>query len=151
MSPGNYSYLFIHVCACEHSSSIIDKERRRVIKRNCVITVFLTFITLRDHPHIRVGQSAPSFPTSTICVQSCQLSFRIFHIFPVLSIHPCRGHSLLHFPCTTMSIIFLERLSSSLLLMCPCQFNLFCLRNVDIWHTLASSSMIYFLTCRLVA
>ena len=36
--------------------------------------------------------------------------------------------------------------SSSLLLICPYQFNRFCLRNVDIWHTLASSCMIWFLT-----
>ena len=47
----------------------------------------------------------------------------------------------------TMSIIFLDlKLSSSLLLICPYKFNRFCLRNVDIWHTLASSCMIWFLT-----
>ena len=45
-----------------------------------------------------------------------------------------------------MSIIFLDRLSSSLLLICPYRFNRFCLRNVDIWHTLASSCMLWFLT-----
>ena len=41
---------------------------------------------------------------------------------------------------------FLDKLSSSLLLICPYKFNRFCLRNVDIWHTLASSCVIWFLT-----
>ena len=62
------------------------------------------------------------------------------------SIHLRLGHPLLLFPGTTMSIIFLDKLSSSLLLICPYKFNRFCLRNVDIWHTLASSCMIWFLT-----
>ena len=30
--------------------------------------------------------------------------------------------------------------------MCPYQFNIFCLMNVDMWHTLASSSTTWFLT-----
>ena len=64
----------------------------------------------------------------------------------LLSIHLRLGRPLLLFPGTTMSIIFLERLSSSLLLMCQCQFNLFCFRSVDIWHTFASSCMTWFLT-----
>ena len=64
----------------------------------------------------------------------------------VLSIHLRLGRPLLLFPGTTMSIIFLERLSSSLLLICSYQFSLLCLRNVDIWHTLASSCMMWFLT-----
>ena len=46
-------------------------------------------------------------------------------------------------PCPSF---FLERLSSSLLLMGPYQFNLFRLRNVGILHTLASSCMTWFLT-----
>ena len=45
-----------------------------------------------------------------------------------------------------MSITFLDRLSSSLLLICPYQFNRFCPRNVESWHTLASSCIIWFLT-----
>ncbi len=40
---------------------------------------------------------------------------------------------------------FFDMLSSSLLLICPYQLNSFCLRNVDIWHPLASSCMIWFL------
>ena len=64
----------------------------------------------------------------------------------LLSIHIRLGRPLLLFPGTTMSIIFLDKLSSSLLLICPYRFNRFCLRNVDIWHTLASSCMIWFLT-----
>ena len=64
----------------------------------------------------------------------------------LLSIHLRLGRPLLLFPGTTMSIIFLDMWSSSLLLICPYKFNHFCLRNVDIWHTLASSCMIWFLT-----
>ena len=62
----------------------------------------------------------------------------------LLSIHLRLGHPLLLFPGTTMSIIFVDKLSSSLLLICPYKFNRFCLRNVDIWHTLASSCVIWF-------
>ena len=64
----------------------------------------------------------------------------------LLSIHLSLGRLLLLFPGTTMSIVFLDRLSSSLLLICPYKCNRFCLRNVDIWHNLASSFMIRFLT-----
>ena len=64
----------------------------------------------------------------------------------LLSIHLRLGRPLLLFPGTTMSIIFLDKLSSSLLLICPYKFNRFCLRNVEIWHTLASSCMLWFLT-----
>ena len=63
----------------------------------------------------------------------------------LLSIHLRLGRPLLLFPGTTMSIIFLDRLSSSLLLICPYKFHRFCLKNVDIWHTFASSYMIWFL------
>ena len=64
----------------------------------------------------------------------------------LLSIHLRLGRPLLLFRGTTMSIIVLDKLSSSLLLICPYRFNRFCLRNVDIWHTLASSCMLWFLT-----
>ena len=64
----------------------------------------------------------------------------------LLSIHLSLGRPLLLFPGTTTSIIVLERLSSSLLLTFPYQCNRFCLRNVDVWHTLASSCIIWFLT-----
>ena len=60
------------------------------------------------------------------------ISYLLF-IFPdVVNPSPSRPPLLL-FPGTTMSIIFLERLSS-LLLMCPYQFSLFCLRNVAIGY-----------------
>ena len=64
----------------------------------------------------------------------------------LLSVHLSLGLPLLLFPVTSMSITFLDRLSASLLLTCPYQFNRFCLRNVDIWHTLASSCILWFLT-----
>ena len=64
----------------------------------------------------------------------------------LLLIHLRLGRPLLLFPGRTMSIIFLDRLSPSLLPICPYQLNRFCLRNVDIWHTLASSCIIWFLT-----
>ena len=64
----------------------------------------------------------------------------------LLSIHLRLGCPLLLFPGTTMSIIFLDKLSSSLLLICPYKCNRFILRNVHIWHTLPSSCMIWFLT-----
>ena len=64
----------------------------------------------------------------------------------LLSIHLRLGRPLLLFPGTTMSIIFLDKLSSSLLRIYPYKCNRFCRRNVDIWHTLASSCMICFLT-----
>ena len=72
--------------------------------------------------------NAKNWCYSTVYFQSCQLS------------------ALLPFPGTTMSIIFLEMLCSSLVLICPYQFNIFWLRNVEIWHTLASSCMLWFLT-----
>ena len=64
----------------------------------------------------------------------------------LLSIHLRLGRSLLLFPGTTMSTLFLDKLSSSLLLICPYKCNRFCLRNVDIWNILASSCIIFFLT-----
>ena len=67
----------------------------------------------------------------------CQ--FIYFQILPgVVNPSPSRLPLLL-FPGTTMSIIFLERLCFSLLLVYPYQFNLFCLRNVTfgiLWHPL---------------
>ena len=64
----------------------------------------------------------------------------------LLSVHLNLVRPLLLFPGTTMPIIFLDMLSSSLLLTCPYQCNRFCLRNVDIWHTFATSCIIWFLT-----
>ena len=64
----------------------------------------------------------------------------------LLSIHLRLGRLRLLFPGTTKFIVFLDKLSSSLLLICPNKCNRFCLRNVDIWHTLASSCMLWFLT-----
>ena len=75
---------------------------------------------------------------------SCQFVFS--HIFSVV-VCPSQSRSpLLLFPVTSMSITFLDRLSAYLLLTCPYQCNRFCLRNVDIWHTLASSCILWFLT-----
>ena len=75
---------------------------------------------------------------------SCQFVFG--HIFSVVvdpSLPRSPPSSLLRYDNV---LHFLARLSSSLLLTCPYQCNLFCLRNVDIWHTLASSCIIWFLT-----
>ena len=74
----------------------------------------LTFLTFRDHPHFFVGQSLPS-SSSTVCFQSCQLSVLVISS-RLLSVYLNLGRPLLLFPGTTMSIIFLDRLSSSLLL-----------------------------------
>ena len=61
---------------------------------------------------------------------SCQFVF--VHIFSVI-VNPSPSRPpLLLFPGTTMSIIFLDKLSSCLLLICPYRCNRFCLRNVDI-------------------
>ena len=79
---------------------------------------------------------------SAFCHVSCQFVF----VHTLLSIHPRLCRPLLLFPGTTMSTIFLDTLSSSLLLICPYKFNRSCLRNVDIWHTLVSSCIIWFLT-----
>ena len=69
----------------------------------------------------------------------------VFHIFPgVVEQSPFRSRLLL-FNGIPMPIIFLERLSSSLLLTCPHQFHIFCIRNVDILHTVASPCVTWFL------
>ena len=104
-------------------------------------------------------------PFSSLETTSTSLWASLYHHLPVLSVlyhvssqfvfahifsvvvdpSPCRPPLLL-FLGTTMSIIFLDKLSSSLLLICPYNFNRFCLRIVDIWHTnLASSCMLWFL------
>ena len=75
---------------------------------------------------------------------NCQFVFA--HIFSVVVDPSPSRPPLLLFPGTTMSIICLDKLSFSLLVICPYRFNRFCLRNVDIWHTLASSYMLWFLT-----
>ena len=91
-----------------------------------------------------------SGPVFTIILQYCLFSVMsavssyLLISSRLLSIHLRLGRPLLLFPGTTMSIIFLDKLSSSLLLICPYKFNRFCLRNVDIWHTLASSCVIWF-------
>ena len=75
---------------------------------------------------------------------SCQFVFG--HIFSVIVCPSQSRWPLLLFSGTTMPIIFLDRLSSSVLLTCPpYQCNRFCLKNVDIWHTLASSCIVLFL------
>ena len=107
---------------------------------------FLTFIAFINLLHFFVGHFF------TIVFQYCLFSVMsavssyLFMSSRLLSIHLRLGRPLILFPGTTMSIIFLEMLSSSLLMTCPHQFNRFCLRNVDIWHTLASSCIIWFPT-----
>ena len=72
-------------------------------------------------------------PVFTIIFQYCLFSVMfafssyLFISSRLLSIHLRLGRPLLHFRGTTMSIIFLERLSS-LLLICPYQFNCLCVR-----------------------
>ena len=107
---------------------------------------FLTFLTFRDHLHFFGG------PVFTIIFQYCLFSVMsavssyLLISSRLLSIHLRLGRPLLLFPGTTMYTICLDKLSSSLLLICPHRFNRFCLRNVGIWHTLASSCMLWFLT-----
>ena len=64
----------------------------------------------------------------------------------LLSIHLRLGRPLFLFPVRPCPSFCRDRLSSSLLLICPYQFKRFCLKNVDIWHTLASSCIIWCLT-----
>ena len=84
-------------------------------------------------------------PVFTIIFQYCLFSVmsavRSYLVISsrLLSVHLSLGRPLLLYPGTTMSIICLERLSSSLLLTCPYQCNRFCLRNVDLWHPLVLS------------
>ena len=84
------------------------------------MSVLQFFLTFRNHLHVFVGQSSPSF-SSTICFQSCQLSFHMCsYIFPGVvdpSLYKLPPSSLPQY--NHISILFLERLSSSLLLMCP--------------------------------
>ena len=76
---------------------------------------------------------------------SCQ--FICVHIFPgVVELSPSRQPSPSSLPRYNHVHHFLGRLSSSLLLICPYQFNIFCPRNVDIWHTVVCSCMTWFLT-----
>ena len=71
---------------------------------------------------------------------SCQVVFG--HIFTVV-VCPSQSRSpLLLFPITTMSFIYLDMLSSSLLLTCAYQCNLFCLGMLTFgtrWHSLVLS------------
>ena len=101
-------------------------------------------LTFTDHLQIFVGLSSLSF-SSTVSFQSCQLSVNMLSYLPGC----CRSIYVrppLLFAGITMSFTFLERLFSSLLSMCTYQFNFFCSRNVEIWHTLASSCVTWFLT-----
>ena len=95
------------------------------------------FLTFRDHLHFFVGHSLPS--CSSYCLFSVMSAVSSYLVMSsrLLSVHLSLGRPLLLFPVTSMSITFLDRLSASLLLACPYQCNRFCLRNVDIWHTLA--------------
>ena len=105
------------------------------------------FLTFRDH-----GISTSLWAILYIIFQYCLFSVMsavssyLVMSSMLLSVHLSLGRPLLLFPVTSMSITFLDRLSDSLLLTCPYQCNRFCLRNVDIWHTLASSCVIWFLT-----
>ena len=92
-------------------------------------------LTFRGHLHIFVGQYSPSF-SSTVFSQF-SFHFIVFISSRVLSIHLRLSRPILLFPCTTMPLLVLDMLFSSLLLMCPYQFNLFYLRNVYTWHSLA--------------
>ena len=107
---------------------------------------FLTFLTFRDHLHFFVGHVFTIiFQYCLFSVMSAVSSYLVMSS-RLLSVHLSLGLPLLLFPVTSMSITFLDRLSASLLLTCPYQCNRFCLRNVDSWHTLASSCIIWFLT-----
>ena len=99
----------------------------------------------RPSPHLCGPVFTFIFQYSLFSVMSAVSSYLVISS-RLLSIHRRLGHSLLFFLGTAMSIIFLDRLASSLLLICPYQFNRFCLMDVDIWHTLASSSIIWYLT-----
>ena len=139
-------YWRVSVCDMSYGRAVVATEncnghcssKLRTFSATCTHT--FSIFTFIDHLNICVGQSS-SF-SSTVCFQSCQLSV---HIFPVV-VDP----SLSRLPPSSLPrynhvIIFFSR-SSSLLLICPYQFYLFCLGNVDIWHTLASSCMSWFLT-----
>ena len=94
--------------------------------------------------------SSPVQPcSSSTCVHTnCSLP-RYNHVH-----HPLVSLPIVFFPGTTMFIILLclSQLFSSPVQPCSSSScvhtncNLFCLRNVDIWHTLASFRMTWFLT-----
>ena len=69
-----------------------------------------------------VGQSSP-LCSSTVCFQSCRMSFHIFNFFPGV-FEPTSSR-----PSVPQCSHF-RHFVSSLLLMC--QFDLFCLMNVDV-------------------
>ena len=92
-------------------------------------------------------QPSHHFPVLSVFSHgSCHLIF--CHIFPgVVEPSPSRQPSPSSLPHYNMHVHrFSLDVASSLILMWPCQFNIFCLRNVDIWPTLASSCMTWFLT-----
>ena len=100
---------------------------------------------LRPSPHLRGPVFTIIFQNCLFSVMSAVSSYLVISS-RLLSVHLSLGLPLLLFPVTSMSITFLDRLSASLLLTCPYQCNRFCLRNVAIWHTLASSCILWFLT-----
>ena len=90
---------YVCVCACVRAcvrACVILVTHGRVLPTN-------NFLTFRDHLHIFVGQSSPSFPVLSVFSHvSCQFIF--VHIFPgVVDPSPSRPPLLL-FPGTTMSI-----------------------------------------------
>ena len=95
----------------------------------------LSFLTFRDNLHIFVGQSSSSF-SSTVCFQSCHLSFHFFYIFPgVDDPSPSRLlHSLPRYKYNHVHHFVHTNLIISVW------------GNIDIWHTLAFSCMTWFLT-----
>ena len=84
-------------------------------------------------------------PLETI---STSLWASLYHHIPVLSVF---SHVSCQFVSAQIFSVVVDPSPSrtppsSLLLICPYRFNRFCLRNVGIWHTLASSCMLWFLT-----
>ena len=57
----------------EQPNSRTAEQPHIVPSRDLLTCISPFFLTFRDHLHIFVGQSSPSF-SSTVCFQSCQLS-----------------------------------------------------------------------------
>ena len=107
--------------------------------QNVMLYDDLFFVIFRAHLHIFVGQVSPSFSQYclfSVIFNSCRI------VFVLMWLHgSCRAISFCAicmrlFPGTTISIIFLDTLSSSLLLMCTYQFNVFFPYNVCILYDL---------------
>ena len=67
------------VAATQTLKSLEGKNGKKSHKS--VLQLFIEFSPFRDHLHIFVGQSSPSF-SSTVCFQSCQLSVHICSYLP---------------------------------------------------------------------